>query len=55
MALFSPLPAEQCPMDRNLRQIFEGLDAQTAEALDPLLLQHRDMIYRQHLELPLSL
>ena len=55
MALFRPLPPEQCPMDGNTRQIFETLDAPTAAALDPILLEHRDMMYAHHLELPLSL
>jgi glutathione S-transferase len=55
MALFHPLPSEQCPMDGNTRQIFETLDAPTAKALDPILLEHRDMMYAHHLELPLSL
>jgi glutathione S-transferase len=55
MALFSPLPLEQCAMDGHTRQIFETLDEATAAALDPVLLEHRDMIYAQHLELPLSL
>ena len=55
MALFSPLPHEQCAMDGNTRQTFETLDETTAAALDPVLLEHRDMIYAQHLELPLSL
>lgn len=55
MALFNPLPPEQCAMDGNTRQIFERLDEATAAALDPVLLEHRDMIYARHLELPLSL
>jgi glutathione S-transferase len=55
MALFRPLPPEVCPMDANTRQIFEGVDPQTQAALDPILLEHRDMMYEQHLELPLSL
>lgn len=33
----------------------EGMDAQTEAALDPILFEHRDMIYAKHLELPLSL
>ena len=55
MALFRPLPPEQCPMDARTRAAFETCDAQTEEALDPILLAHRDMMYAQHLELPLSL
>ncbi|MDE2136206.1 MAG: hypothetical protein KGJ68_02110 [Gammaproteobacteria bacterium] len=55
MALFRPLPQAQCPMDPGTRAAFETRDAQTEAALDPLLLEHRDMMYAEHLELPLSL
>jgi glutathione S-transferase len=55
MALFRPLPPEQCAMAADSRAAFETLDPHTAAALDPTLLQHRDMIYAKHLELPLSL
>jgi glutathione S-transferase len=55
MAMFAPLPPAQCDMDAATRAAFETRDAQTAAALDPLLLAHRDMMYAQHLELPLSL
>jgi len=55
MALFRPLPPEQCAMPDATRAAFETRDAQTEAALDPLLLEHRDMVYAEHLELPLSL
>jgi glutathione S-transferase len=55
MALFKPLPHELCSMDPGSRAALEWLDAQTAVALDPILLEHRDMMYSRHLELPLSL
>jgi len=54
-ALFRPLPPAQCAMDAATRAAFETIDAQTAAALDPVLFEHRDMMYTQHLELPLSL
>jgi hypothetical protein len=38
-----------------LRAAFEDLDPRTAAALDPILLDHRDRIYAEHLELPLTL
>jgi len=47
MALFKPLPPDQCPMPDAIRPAFESLD--------PILLEHRDFIYDEHLELPLSL
>lgn len=55
MALFKPLPAEQCPMNEALRPGFETLDEVTAEALDPILLEHRDFVYDRFLELPMTL
>jgi len=55
MALFRPLPHALCPMDPGTRAAFETRDAQTDAALDPLLLEHRDMMYAEHLEVPLSL
>jgi glutathione S-transferase len=55
MALFRPLPQEQCAMSAGTRATFETRDVQTEAALDPILLGHRDMMYAEHLELPLSL
>jgi glutathione S-transferase len=55
MALFDPLPYAQCAMSASARTAFETRDAHTERALDPILLKHRDMMYAQHLELPLSL
>lgn len=55
MALFSPLPQAQCAMEANSRAAMETLDAATAAALDPTLLEHRDMMYGERLELPLAL
>jgi glutathione S-transferase len=55
MALFKPLPQEQCDMHESLRAAFEWLDPPTAAALDPILIEHRDMMYARHLQLPLAL
>jgi glutathione S-transferase len=55
MAMFRPLPAEQCAMDAATRQAFEFREPVTEAALDPILLAHRDRMYAEHLELPLSL
>jgi hypothetical protein len=37
------------------RAAFETKDPVVDAALDPILFEHRDMIYAQHLELPLAL
>ena len=54
-AMFHPLPPEQCKMDAGTRAAFETRDAQTEAALDPILFEHRDRMYAEHLELPLAL
>jgi glutathione S-transferase len=55
MALFAPLPPEQCPMPDAMRAAFRSGDEAVAQALDPVLLEHRDFVYESFLELPLSL
>jgi glutathione S-transferase len=55
MAMFRPLPPEQCKMRESTRAAFETCDVETAAALSPILFDHRDMVYSKHLELPLSL
>jgi glutathione S-transferase len=55
MAMFKPLPEADCPMNPGIRAAFEWLDAETAAAIDPILFEHRDMMYARHLALPLSL
>jgi glutathione S-transferase len=55
MALFRPLPDAHCAMEPGVRAAFEWVDEETRAALDPILFEHRDMMYGRHLELPLSL
>ena len=55
MALFTPLPAESCPLPDAMRPAFETMNESTANALDPCLLEHRDFVYQNYLELPLSI
>jgi glutathione S-transferase len=50
-----PLPEARCRMDPGIRAAFEHLDPETAAAVDPILLEHRDAVYQRHLDLPLSL
>ena len=54
-AMFKPLPEDQCKMDAAIRAAFNERDASIDAALDPILFEHRDMIYEKYLELPLSL
>jgi glutathione S-transferase len=55
MALFGPLPEAQCPMSDVMRASMGTLDEPTRRALDPILMEHRDFMYRDHLEVPLTL
>ncbi len=54
-ALLKPLPPEHCPMPDAMRVGFEAMDEDTRKAFDPIIAEHRDFIYDEYLELPLSL
>jgi glutathione S-transferase len=54
-ALLDPLPADLCPMPDYLRPFYVLEDGETRAAADPVLLEHRDRIYREYLELPVRL
>ena len=51
-ALIQPLPPELCPMATAFRDFYTNKDPLVAAALSPSLLEHRDFIYREYLELP---
>lgn len=53
-AMLEPLPENLCPMDPGLRHGYTLADPDVLKAADPLLLEHRDFIYREYLELPLD-
>ncbi len=53
-AIINPMPDELCPMTPAFRQIYTNRDPEIAAAASPLLYEHRDFIYRQHLELPVD-
>jgi len=53
-AIVRPLPAAQCPMPEFLRAQYDVKDARVSAAVDPLLLEHRNFIYREFLQLPLD-
>lgn len=54
-ALVEPLPPDLCPMPDYLRPFYVLEDGEARAAADPLLLEHRDRIYQDYLELPLQL
>jgi hypothetical protein len=53
--LLDPLPKEQCPMPETWRPGFVATDPVIKEALDPLLLEHRSRIFREHFRDPMEL
>ena len=50
----APLPSDLCPMPDFMRENYTHLTSELAEALDPILLEHRDRVYRRHIKLPME-
>jgi glutathione S-transferase len=53
--LIEPLPAELCPMLDEFRPMYMNYDPGVAAAAKPILMEHREFIYREHLGLPMDL
>lgn len=53
-ALVDPLPHEQCPMPDWLRAVYRRRVPEVEATLDPALLEHRDFVYAEYLELPID-
>lgn len=53
-ALLDPMPNEACPLPDALRGMYATRDPVIREALDPALLAHRDLVYREFLPLPMD-
>jgi hypothetical protein len=52
-ALVRPLPSEMCPMASSFREMYTEKNSVVVAAISPLLLEHRDFVYREYLELPI--
>lgn len=52
--LLCPLPHAQCPMPGWLRPIYDASGKPEIHAPDPLLLEHRQRIFEEHIGLPLD-
>jgi glutathione S-transferase len=50
----APLPQEDSPMQDWNRANFADLPSDVGSALVPILMQHRDMVFRSHIGLPLD-
>ncbi len=53
--LLDPLPKEQCPMPEAYRPGFTVSDPMVKAALDPLLIEHRTRVFRDHFRNPMEL
>lgn len=54
-AMLEPLPPDLCEMAPLFREVYTNTDEQLRAATAPILMAHRDFIYREHLELPIDL
>ena len=52
--LIAPLPAAQCPMREASRAGFTATDPLILAALDPVLVEHRDRIFKAHFRDPME-
>lgn len=52
VAMLAPMDEARCPMASAFRAAYTNPDPEVQQALTPLLVAHRDFIYREHLELP---
>jgi glutathione S-transferase len=50
----APLSPEKCPMPDFMRDNYTHLTPELAEALDPILLEHRDRVYQRHIKMPMD-
>ncbi len=52
--ILKPMPDDVAPMPDYIRQMYSSTPDPVLQALDPQLLEHRDMIFRNHLVYPLD-
>lgn len=52
--LIEPMDESMNPMPGLARELYTATDQKIVDAIDPVLLSHRDMIYQTHLSLPLE-
>ncbi|MBW2713653.1 MAG: hypothetical protein JRC77_07875 [Deltaproteobacteria bacterium] len=52
--MLQPLPHEQIPMPRGMRKAYEKTYSLIQETLDPILLEHREYIFKKYLKLPMD-
>jgi glutathione S-transferase len=52
--MLAPLAQEVCPMAPGLRRMYSEIGPAVEQELSPLLIEHREFIYREYLQLPLD-
>ena len=50
-----PLAPELCPMQARIREVFTITEPTIVAATHPILIEHRDFIFKNYLELPVDL
>ncbi|MGA8644570.1 hypothetical protein [Candidatus Binatus sp.] len=53
--MLKPLPPKLMPMHERMRAMFTTTDPTVVAALKPILIEHRDFIFKNYLELPIDL
>ncbi len=53
--LIEPMPPDVNPMLDEYRPLYQNFDPEVDKAARPLLMEHRDFIYREHLGVPLDI
>lgn len=53
--LCSIMPHESCPLDKNIRAMFENVSEEIKSGLDPILLEHRSFIMSEYFKIPMEL
>jgi glutathione S-transferase len=51
--MVAPLPPEDCPMPEWMRENYRRNPPDVIAAIDPILIEHRNRIFRNHIGLPL--
>jgi glutathione S-transferase len=54
-ALIQPLPHDLCPIANGFRTMYSNTDPVVQAAMNPILLEHRDIVYHDYLVLPIDL
>jgi len=52
--LVRPLPPEACSLTAGMRGMFEAMPDELRAAIDPILIEHRDRIWKRYIGLPLD-